>query len=591
MTIKFSNSKVILIVGITASLCSPFAIGQQSDDGKRSESSADEVSPILKINQPRNRDQGRVKRSANSDDLIRSIDGSDNNQNDPSMGSAYSQLVRLLFPEYSDGISSLAGGERNSAREISNIVSAQSQPIPNSLRASDYLWQWGQFVDHDIDLTDGADPAEPEYIEVPASDSYFNPGYTMAFNRSIYDTETGFSTPRQQLNEITAWIDASNVYGSEHERADALRLFDGTGQLKTSTGNLLPFNEEGLANAGGDSATLFLAGDVRANEQAGLTVMHTLFMREHNRLASQLAQENPQWSGDQIYEKARQLVGAQMQVITYREYLPALLGPNALRPYRGYDPDVNAGIVNSFSAAAYRYGHSALSPTLLRLEADGSEISYGHLALRNAFFSPTVLTTEGGIEPLLRGLANQECQNIDAYVIDDVRNFLFGAPPSNGFDLAALNIQRGRDHGLPSYNQARQQLGLEVATDFSDISSDPEVQSRLSLAYESVDDVDLWVGGLSEDALPQGHLGELFFYLVRDQFEALRDGDRFWYSQTLNKREKEMIEATRLSDIIRRNTAIDNELQNNVFYVWSESRGREGNKQRTNEQEKRGRRN
>ncbi len=213
----------------------------------------------------------------------------------------------------------------------------------------------------------------------------------MSFNRSFYDAPTGTDAgnPRQQVNEITAWIDASNVYGSDAERAMALRTLDGTGRLKTSAGNLLPFNTQGLSNAGGDSDSLFLAGDVRANEQVGLTAMHTLFVREHNRQARLIARANPALSGDQIYLRARRIVGAEMQVITYREYLPALLGGAALPPYSGYRPALDASISNLFSTGPYRYGHSALSPTLLRLDAQGNEIPEGNLALREAFFAPS----------------------------------------------------------------------------------------------------------------------------------------------------------------------------------------------------------
>ena len=429
------------------------------------------------------------------------------------------------------------------------------------------------FLDHDLDLTDGADPAEPANIAVPADDPFFDPDGTgsveIAFNRSLYDTATGTSAdnPRQQVNEITGWIDASNVYGSDAERATALRTNDGTGRLKTSDGNLLPFNTGGLPNAGGSSSTLFLAGDVRANEQVGLAAMHTLFVREHNRLAQRIAQNRPNLSGDQIYHRARRIVGAQMQVITYQEFIPALLGPNALRPYRGYDSDSDARISNVFSTAAYRFGHSAVSPTLLRLDQQGNPAAAGNLSLREAFFAPQRLIDEGGIAPVLRGLAAQRCQHIDPFVIDDLRNFLFGAPGSGGFDLAALNIQRGRDHGLPSYNDARRAVGLAPALTFSDISSNADIQARLDVAYDSVEDIDLWVGGLSEDPLPQAHLGELFFVILKDQFEMLRDGDRFWYTRTLSRRQRRDVERTRLADIIRRNTTIGNEISDDVFHV------------------------
>ena len=529
------------------------------------ESATEDVSPARRIDPDRNRGRGNRGRPP-LEGMYRTLDGTGNNVAAPEMGAAFTNLVRLLPSDYADGLTALAGPTRPSARVVSNIVIDQDASIPNPFRTSDFLWQWGQFLDHDLDLTDGIDPPEPEPIVVPGEDAFFFPGPTMEFNRSLYDPSTGIATPREQVNEITSWIDASNVYGSEHERAEALRTLDGTGRLKTSAGGLLPFNEAGLPNAGGEDPTLFLAGDVRANEQVGLAVMHTLFVREHNRLADELAERHPDWSGEEIYQKARRIVGAQMQVITYREFLPALLGPRGLSRYEGYDPAVEAGVTNVFSAAAYRLGHSALSPTLLRLDADGAEIPAGHLALRDAFFATDAIL-EAGIEPVLRGLAAQRHQRIDARVIDDVRNFLFGAPPTAGFDLAALNIQRGRDHGLPSYNDARRALGLVPAVDFTDVSSDPENQARLASAYGTVEEIDLWVGGLAEDAVGGGQLGELFTEIVARQFEALRDGDRFWYTRTLTPSERAEVERTRLSDIIRRNTSIGRELHPDVFHV------------------------
>ena len=499
----------------------------------------------------------------------RSIDGSGNNLADPEMGAALAHLARLVLPAYGDGVSQPAGADRPNPRAISNAVCAREESVVNRLGATDYLWQWGQFVDHDLDLTDGVDPPEAANISIPSGDFYFDPDGTgeavFRVNRSIYDRETGtdVDNPRQQLNEITAWIDASNVYGCDAERALALRTNDGTGRLKTSDGDLLPWNDEGLENAGGSSAALFLAGDVRANEQVGLTSLHTLFVREHNRLADELRSENVVLTGDQIYHRVRQIVGAQLQVITYREYLPALLGPEALSQYQGYDPEVDARITNLFATAAYRYGHSALSPFLLRLDMDGAEIPEGHLALRDAFFSPLRIVDEGGIEPILRGLAAQECQAVDLYVVDDVRNFLFGAPGSGGFDLASLNIQRGRDHGLPSYNDVRRGLGLAPRVRFADVTADRETQERLASVYPDVESID----ACAEDPLPGGHVGELIFVVLSEQFEALRDGDRFWYSRTLDPNTRRAVEETRLVDIIRRNTTIGDEIQDDVFHV------------------------
>jgi len=295
-----------------------------------------------------------------------------------------------------------------------------------------------------------------------------------------------------------------------------------------------------------------------------LTAMHTLFVREHNRLADEIANRNPDFSGDEIYERARQIVGAQMQVITYEEFLPTLLGSGALASYNGYNPNVDPRISNLFSGAVFRLGHSMLSGTLLRLDANGNEIAEGHLPLRNAFFAPSRIVDEGGIEPLLRGLALQTCQQIDVQIVDDVRNFLFGPPGSGGFDLAALNLQRGRDHGLPDYNTVRVAMGLEPKSSFAEVTSDSIVQERLASVYGSVDEIDVWVAGLAEDPVNQGLVGELIFTVVRLQFESLRDGDRFWYERLPDQVLRD-VEGVRLSDIIRRNTNIGNEIPNNVF--------------------------
>lgn len=505
-------------------------------------------------------------------DNYRTIDGSGNNMSAPDMNAASSPLKRRMLSDYSDYVYQMGGLDRPGPREISNAVSAQSQSVPNSRGASDFLWQWGQFLDHDIDLTGGAFPAELAPVPIPAGDLHFDPdgtgGHFLDFNRSIYDPQsgTGADNPRNQLNEISGWIDASNVYGSDDARAAALRTNDGTGRLKMSPGRLLPFNNENLPNAGGNSDSLFIAGDVRANEQVGLTAMHTLFAREHNRLARKIRKERPSVSGNEVYERARRIVGAQMQVITYREFIPTLLGEQALGPYRGYDQSVDARIMNEFSTGAFRLGHSLLNSTILRLNKRGREINAGHLPLRNGFFAPQEIV-DHGISPILRGLASQASQNLDIYVVDDVRNFLFGQPGHGGFDLASLNIQRGRDHGLPSYNDSRELMGLGRATSFADISRVEEVQSRLASVYSDVDEVDLWVGGLSEDHMPGAMVGELFFYILKEQFEALRDGDRFWYQRSLSRSELRQVKNTRLADIIRRNTNIGRELSRDVFHV------------------------
>ena len=484
---------------------------------------------------------------------FRSIDGTGNNLANPSFGSAGVSLLRLSDVAYDDDMSTPAGESRKSARAISNAVSSQSELIPNHAKASDFIWQWGQFLDHDISLTPGAIPAEPFDIPVPPGDPFFDPippfgTKVIGLTRSIHDG----GDPRQQLNIITAFIDASNVYGSDLVRAAALRTFS-DGKLITSPGDFLPFNTGGLPNAGGPSPTLYLVGDVRANEQIALTAMHTLFVKEHNRIADEIAQKHPDFDDEKIYQTARKIVGAQMQVITYNEFLPLLLGQHAIAPYSGYDPSVNPGIANEFSTASYRYGHSQLSPDLLRVKNSGEMIL---VPLRNAFFNPPLVPQDDGIDSILRGLAAQRAQEIDTKLVDDVRNFLFGPPGAGGFDLASLNIQRGRDHGLPDYNSVRVAYGLEPVTSFDQITSDPDLQSKLESVYD-VNDIDLWVGGLAEDHAPGALVGETISAVLADQFSRLRDGDRFWYQNDPffldNEDHMENVHHTTLSDVIKQN--------------------------------------
>lgn len=504
---------------------------------------------------------------------VRSIDGTGNNVDNPTWGSAGIQLLRTAPSDYGDTVSTPSGATRPSARLVSNTLCAQANPMPSPIGATDFVWQWGQFVDHDLDLAEIADPVESFAIPVPQGDPFFDPNNTgtqvIGLNRAAYDSMSGTdpANPRQQTTFITAFIDASNVYGSDPVRAAAVRLNDGSGKLKTGAGDLLPFNVDGLPNAGGPSPTLFLAGDVRCNEQVALTAMHTLFMREHNRLCDEIAAQEPGLSGEELYQRARAIVGAQMQVITYNEFLPILLGPAALSPYEGYDASVNPGITNMFATACYRLGHSMLSGLIHRLNADGQEVAEGHLPLRDAFFDPDRITNEGGIDPLLRGLAHQAMQQIDGFVVDDVRNFLFGPPGAGGLDLASLNIQRGRDHGLPDYNQTRIAFGLPPVTTFAEISSILLIQNRLEFLYENVDNVDVWIGTLWEEHLPDALVGPTLMAVLKDQFERLRDGDRFWYQSFFSGSDLAELEDTRLSDIIRRNTSIGDEIPDNVFLV------------------------
>jgi len=503
----------------------------------------------------------------------RAIDGRGNNINNATWGMARTGLLRKGPNSYLDGVSTPTTSRPN-PRTVSNMVFSQKRPVFNSLQASDMVWQWGQFVDHDISLSPG-NTQEPFPIAVPRWDRAFDPdGTGKAFihlDRSAFDprTGTGSHNPRRPINVVTAFLDGSQVYGSDLHRAHSLRANNGTGMLKTShQGRLLPYNEDKLENEGGrDREDLYVAGDLRVNEQVGLVSMHTLFVREHNRLANVIAEENPDLSGEEIYQRARKMVGAHVQAITFNEFLPLLLGPDAIDPYAGYDPDVDPTITSEFSAAAYRVGHTLLSPNLLLQSSSGERET---INLAEAFFNPS-LVSDRGISVFLRGLAAQEAQEVDTKAIDEVRNMLLRGPGGPTFDLVALNIQRGRDHGLADFNTVRGAYGLAPVTSFADLSSQPQVSARLTLAYGTIQELDLWPGALAEDPLPGAAVGETLRTIILDQFHRLRDGDRFWFENDTyfltNPELLKEVRTTTLADIIRRNTPINEEISDNVFKV------------------------
>jgi peroxidase len=499
-----------------------------------------------------------------SPSAIYSVDGSGNNLANPTWGSTNTQYIRIANAEYGDGISTPAGADRPSARAISNALAAQSDStLTNDRMMSAFVYAWGQFVDHDLDLTNTASPKQSFNIQVPTGDPSFDPNSTgtqvIPLSRSIYDATTGITTARQQTNAITTFLDGSMIYGSDATTAASLRTFSG-GKMKTSDGNLLPTNADGS----------FAAGDVRANENPELMSLQTLFVREHNLQADKIAKANPKWTDEQIYQKARGIVIAEIQAITYNEFLPAMLGSAAPGPYRGYNPKVNPSISNEFATAGYRVGHTMVGDDIEFLDNNGNEIR-GAASLAESFFN-TDLVKQNGIDSVLKYLASDNSQEVDTQIVDGLRNFLFGPPGAGGLDLASLNIQRGRDHGLADYNDTRAAYGLPKVKTFADITKDPVIQQKLKDLYGTVDKIDLWVGGLAEDHLPGSSVGPTFAKIISDQFSRLRDGDRLWYQNTLKGPELDQIQNTHLADIIKRNTSLTN-LQGNVFFFKAEVSG------------------
>jgi peroxidase len=539
----------------------------------------------------------------------RPIDEVGNNIANPTWGSEGIDLLRLSPVAYADGISAPSLPNNPSPRTISNIVFNQTNPLfgppsedintvdGNSL--SDFGYVFGQFVDHDMDLTpdDGTENTGPGDFPIPADPNQpDDPIGSLAFGRSVYDPTTGTSTsnPRQQIQAVTSYLDLSQVYGSTQEVAGALRTHSG-GLLKTSPGNLLPYDNTtyftpdqiaalNMQNSGPlPEDQLFAAGDVRANENVELTALQTLFVRNHNAIATELAQQDPtqfgftSWTDEDLYQEARKINIAEYQDIIYTQYLPDLLGPDAMPAYTGYDPNVNATIATEFSTVAFRFGHSLLNNTVARDGNNGSTVSAGNVPLALDFFDPNLINPNGVVDPttgltstgigaFLKGDADNHAQALDSMAVSSVRDLLFGNGIPGGEDLISRDIQRARDNGIGTYNQVREAFGLAPVTSFAQITSNVTVQQELQEAYGSVDNIDPFVGGMAEDHVPGSDMGPLFTSILVNQFTRLETGDRYFYlNESWPPAEMNIFQqGNTLAKIIEANTNVKN-LQPDVF--------------------------
>jgi hypothetical protein len=504
----------------------------------------------------------------------RTYDGSGNNLIDPRQGKSEELLPRKSPADY-DPVTDVAvrGPLNPSPRLISNEI-CQGTSVVSTKNLTDMVWLWGQFIDHEIDITEtqgsGGETLNMSTADGGPLEPYPTPPRTINFTRSKFTDVAGV---REQPNEISSYIDGTNVYGFNTERDYALRLLDGSGMMKTSLSDngevMLPYNTEGLANAPSTSPSFYLAGDIRSNENINLTAMHTVFVREHNRLCLQVAIDHQDFIGkdELIFQQAKRILTGMMQQITYNEFLPALLG--SFPEDMGYDQYSDASIVTEFSTAGYRLGHTMLSEFLQVGTNPANTVD-----LKDGFFNPSYLQTNGA-NNLLIGASLKRQQEIDAIVVEAVRSFLFGPPTStNLLDLAALNMQRGRDHGLPGYNAVRVAYGLDAIPTFNDLPMPAAIITKMTALYSPTNDpndvptnIDPWIGSICENHLDGKAVGPLSNAIIMDQFLRLRSGDRFWYTRdpALNDQEKAYIEQTKLSDILTRNTNYS--FNSDVFHI------------------------
>uniref|UniRef100_A0A3Q3XI75 Eosinophil peroxidase n=1 Tax=Mola mola TaxID=94237 RepID=A0A3Q3XI75_MOLML len=554
-------------------------------------------------------------------DKFRTANAVCTNRRNTRWGSSNRPLVRWLPAEYQDGISVPKGWDpylkiNNEmlplVREVSNYILNTS----NSDVVSDPLYThlvtiFGQWTDHDLTFTphspvirsfsNGMDcdksceRTEPCFpIEIPTEDPRFgsNSEDCLPFFRSAAVCGSGNtghifgdSTVRQQMNSLTAFIDVGQVYGSDDIKARYLRdLTKDKGLLRVNTEytdngrELLPFSKMEVnmcatrAHITNDSyakeVPCFEAGDERSNENIGLTSLHTLLMREHNRLARALAELNPQWNGERLYQEARKIMGGYFQVITFRDYLRHIVGPDfisrQLSTYPGYNENVDPSISNAFATAAYRFAHLMVQPFMFRLDEQYNEHpDYPSVLLHKSFFTPWRIIYEGGLDPILRGLAGRKAKlnTQDHMMHDELRERLFKFTFELAMDLASLNLQRGRDHGLPGYNEWRRYCGLsqpQNAFELAAVLNNSNLANKLLDLYGTPNNIDLWMGGVAEPFVPEGRVGPLFACLIATQFQKIREGDRLWWENpgVFTEAQRDSLRRTSLARIICDNTGI-----------------------------------
>ncbi|XP_077425824.1 thyroid peroxidase [Vanacampus margaritifer] len=533
----------------------------------------------------------------------RSITGMCNNRHNHLWGAANIPLVRWLPPQYEDGVRQPKGwnaGRLYNGFELPMPKEVSKKIMESSIKCGDdayshMLVEWGQYIDHDITLTPQS-PGKPgddclnscknvhPCFPIQAHDNVSGTPSCMPFNRSLPACFNGFgpdisqALQQQQMNAITSFIDASVVYGSSPKVNNFLRDLCGFNgklavneYLKDPKGRpFLPFEEslQSVCLHGEENLACFRAGDSRVNEGLPLTSLHMLWLRQHNLIAETLQLLNGHWNAETIYEETRKIIGAQHQIITMRDYLPKIIGKefldNYIGPYGRYDPTVEPSASNVFATAAFRFGHATISAVVRRLnESYQEDERFPSLKLHDTFFSPWRIIKEGGIDPILRGAIGTEAAAVrsNKLLADELTGRLIVLAISQDMDLASLNLQRGRDHGLPGYNDWRDFCGLKrirTLQDFQQVVSDASVAERILQLYKHPDNIDVWLGGLVETFLPGSRTGPLFACLIAKQMKALRDGDRFWWEADgmFSQQQKDELLKVSLSKIICDNTDI-----------------------------------
>uniref|UniRef100_A0AC34F8R2 ShKT domain-containing protein n=1 Tax=Panagrolaimus sp. ES5 TaxID=591445 RepID=A0AC34F8R2_9BILA len=487
----------------------------------------------------------------------RTFDGTCNNLQNTKKGAAFSPFTRLLQARYLDGVGEMFGSRSGTApnpRLITRFLLSSKVAIPST--ANGLVMQFGQFLSHDIthntNMLDCNDCTQTPHCQ-PVFFARNDPkrsSVCVPFTRSSSRCQNG--GPLVQMNENTAYIDGSAIYGSSPKTQNRFR---NGAFMKTER-----FRDEVLPPSGGNG---MVTGDDRSTLFLGLAAYHSIFVRLHNRMASQLIQLNPHWSANKVFQETRKIMGAVLQAITYNEFLPALLGNQgeSLKTYRGYNPAVNPAISNEFAAAAYRL-HGMIQEFYPMVDQSFRRVGSVRFIDGAGNFQKML---DFGVDLVTRGLMTlpaRKPQRITTQVTED----FFG-----NFDLSTTNIQRGRDHGLSSYNNYRELCGLRKLGSFDQWSevTDPAVRGRISELYNTPDEIDLYVGGIVEEPSARSLVGPTFSCIIAEQFTRLRDGDRFFYKNPgiFTPAQVQSINSMTMSAIICQTGNNFHEIPRNAFFI------------------------
>ncbi|XP_065216413.1 peroxidase-like isoform X2 [Planococcus citri] len=428
------------------------------------------------------------------------------------------------------------------------------------------VMEWGQIIAHDVTFlsvkkgpaccaADGSLipprnlPPVCLPIAVPSSDPFYSRFRKTCLDQRRASTSEDFGCrliPVQQVSGVSHFLDGSVIYSSTKDTSNSLRLFRG-GLLKsqiTQDGRAFLMNTQRptqVCNVPNDSEVCYVAGDGRVNQNTEIAVSQVMFMRLHNLLATELSRLNPNWSDEILFQEARRIVIAVLQHVTYNEYLPVLLGPSYVRnnnlvPLRtgsgyanGYNPNMNPSSLSEFVAAAFRSYHSTIQGSISLVSENRTLVN--QISLSEWANRPGIIQAPGNFDNFLRGLISQPQHQQDIFFSSEITNFLFRFNGPFGVDLLSMDINRGRDFGIPPYSTMRLLCGLSPVNSFEDlrdVMEDEKIQ-RLSTIYSSVHDIDYLVGGLLEKRAPGTLTSPSFHCVIAEAFFRYKFADRFYY--------------------------------------------------------------